>query len=88
MVMVTVNLMPEIWDDAALIARGGSSCFFTVIALGMILSVSRQNDEHSHDTPRSESIYESGSTPTSRPSDASPRDPADRSRYVIGIRWS
>ena len=24
----------------------------------MILSVSRQNDEQSHDTPRSESIYE------------------------------
>ena len=31
---------------------------FTMIAFGMILSVSRQNDEHSHDTPRSESIYE------------------------------
>ena len=28
------------------------------IALGMILSVSRQNDEQSHDTPRSETLYE------------------------------
>ena len=37
---------------------GGSSTIFTTIALGMILSVSRQNDEQSHDTPRSESIYE------------------------------
>ena len=57
-VMVTVNLMPETGQTLPLISRGGSSVLFTVIALGMILSVSRQNDEHSHDTPRSESIYE------------------------------
>ena len=44
--------------DVALISRGGSSMLFTMIAFGMILSVSRQNDEQSHDTPRSESIYE------------------------------
>ena len=36
----------------------GSSTIFTAIALGMILSVSRQNDEQSHDMPKSESIYE------------------------------
>ena len=35
-----------------------SAIAFTMIAFGMILSVSRQNDEQSHDTPRSESIYE------------------------------
>ena len=57
-VMVTVNLMPETGQTLPLISRGGSSVLFTVIALGTILSVSRQNDEHSHDTPRSESIYE------------------------------
>ena len=57
-VMVTVNLMPETGQTLPLISRGGSSVLFTTIALGMILSVSRQNDEHSHDTPRSESIYE------------------------------
>ena len=57
-VMVTVNLMPETGQTLPLISRGGSSVLFTVIALGMILSVSRQNDDHSHDTPRSESIYE------------------------------
>ena len=57
-VMVTVNLMPETGQTLPLISRGGSSVLFTVIALEMILIVSRQNDEHSHDTPRSESIYE------------------------------
>ena len=55
-IMVTVNLIPE--TGQPLISRGGSSTIFTTIALGMILSVSRQNDEQSHDTPRSESIYE------------------------------
>ena len=56
-IMVTVNLIPETGQTLPLISRGGSSTIFT-IALGMILSVSRQNDEQSHDTPRSESIYE------------------------------
>ena len=31
---------------------------FTMIAFGMILSVSRQNDEQSHDRPKSETLYE------------------------------
>ena len=57
-IMVTVNLIPETGQTLPLISRGGSSTIFTTIALGMILSVSRQNDEQSHDTPRSESIYE------------------------------
>ena len=57
-IMVTVNLIPETGQTLPLISRGGSSMLFTMIAFGMILSVSRQNDEHSHDTPRSESIYE------------------------------
>ncbi|OKZ04320.1 MAG: cell division protein [Alistipes sp. 58_9_plus] len=57
-IMVTVNLIPETGQTLPLISRGGSSTLFTTIALGMILSVSRQNDEQSHDTPRSESIYE------------------------------
>lgn len=57
-IMVTVNLIPETGQTLPLISRGGSSVLFTTIALGMILSVSRQNDEQSHDTPRSESIYE------------------------------
>ena len=57
-VMVTVNLIPETGQTLPLISRGGSSTLFTCIALGMILSVSRQNDEQSHDKPRSESLYE------------------------------
>ena len=57
-VMVTVNLLPETGQTLPLISRGGSSVLFTSVALGMILGVSRQNDEHSHDTPRAESIYE------------------------------
>ncbi len=57
-VMVTVNLIPETGQTLPLISRGGSSVLFTTIALGMILSVSRQNDEQSHDAPKNESIYE------------------------------
>ncbi len=59
-IMVTVNLIPETGQTLPLISRGGSSVLFTTIALGMILSVSRQNDEKSHDTPKAESIYERG----------------------------
>ena len=57
-IMVTVNLIPETGQTLPLISRGGSSMIFTAIALGMILSVSRQNDEKSHDMPKSESLYE------------------------------
>lgn len=57
-IMVTVNLLPETGQPLPLISRGGSSTIFTLIALGMILSVSRQNEEQSHDKPKSESILE------------------------------
>ena len=57
-IMVTVNLIPETGQTLPLISRGGSSTLFTTIALGMILSVSRQNEEQSHERPRGESIYE------------------------------
>ncbi|MDE7344613.1 MAG: FtsW/RodA/SpoVE family cell cycle protein [Alistipes sp.] len=57
-IMVTVNLIPETGQTLPLVSRGGSSVLFTSIALGMILSVSRQNDERSHDTPKGETIYE------------------------------
>lgn len=39
-----------------LISRGGSSMLFAMIAFGMILSVSRQNDEQSHDRPKSKTL--------------------------------
>ena len=57
-IMVTVNLIPETGQTLPLISRGGSSTLFTTIALGMVLSVSRQNDEQSHERPRGESLYE------------------------------
>ena len=57
-IMVTVNLNPETGQTLPLISRGGSSVLFTTIALGMILSVSRQNDEQSHDRPKGETLYE------------------------------
>lgn len=57
-IMVTVNLIPETGQTLPLISRGGSSTLFTMIAFGIILSVSRQNDEQSHERPRGESIYE------------------------------
>jgi cell division protein FtsW len=46
-IMVTVNIMPETGQPLPLISRGGSSLLFTSMALGMILSVSRQNIEDS-----------------------------------------
>ncbi|MFI3303933.1 MAG: FtsW/RodA/SpoVE family cell cycle protein [Rikenellaceae bacterium] len=57
-IAVTINLIPETGQTLPLISRGGSSLLFNSIALGMILSVSRQNEEHSHDMPKSQSIYE------------------------------
>ncbi len=57
-IAVTINLIPETGQTLPLISRGGSSLLFNAIAMGMILSVSRQNEEHSHDMPRSQSIYE------------------------------
>ncbi len=55
-IMVTVNLIPETGQTLPLISRGGSSTLFTAIALGMMLSVSRQNEEQSHDRPRGQNL--------------------------------
>ena len=55
-IMVTVNLIPETGQTLPLISRGGSSVLFTTIARGMSLSVSRQNDEQSHDRPKNEEL--------------------------------
>ena len=57
-IMVTVNIIPETGQNLPLISRGGSLMLFTAIAIGMVLSVSRQNDEKSHDKPRGESMME------------------------------
>lgn len=42
---VTVNLIPETGQTLPLISRGGSSLIFNAIALGMILSISRQSED-------------------------------------------
>ncbi|MFR9650451.1 MAG: FtsW/RodA/SpoVE family cell cycle protein [Rikenellaceae bacterium] len=47
-VMVATNLMPETGQTLPMVSRGGSSLLFTAMALGLILGVSRQNDEGSH----------------------------------------
>ena len=46
-IMVTINFLPETGQPLPMISRGGSSLLFTCVALGMILSVSRQNIEDS-----------------------------------------
>ncbi len=55
-IMVTTNLIPETGQTLPLISRGGSSTLFTAIALGMMLSVSRQNEEQSHDKPKDQNL--------------------------------
>ncbi len=57
-IAVAINFMPETGQNLPLISRGGSSLIFNAIALGMILCVARQNEESSHDMPRSQSMYE------------------------------
>jgi cell division protein FtsW len=47
-IMVTVNILPETGQPLPMISRGGSSLLFTSVALGLILSVSRQNIEGSY----------------------------------------
>lgn len=42
---VTLNLMPETGQTLPLISRGGSSLIFNSVALGIILSISRQTDQ-------------------------------------------
>ncbi len=46
-IMVTLNMMPETGQTLPMVSRGGSSLLFTAVALGLILSVSRQNEEGS-----------------------------------------
>ncbi len=47
-IAVAINLVPETGQTLPLISRGGSAMIFNAIALAIILSVSRQNEEHSH----------------------------------------
>ena len=45
-ILVQVNIIPETGQTLPLISRGGSSLLFTSLAMGMILSVSRTNDNN------------------------------------------
>ena len=59
-IFVSVNFFPETGQTLPFISRGGSSMLFATIAMAIVLSVSRQNDEKSHDKPRGESMLERG----------------------------
>ena len=53
---VSVGLGPVTGQTLPVISLGGSSLIFTSIALGMIMSVSRQVQENTIDKPRAESL--------------------------------
>ena len=57
-IMVSVNIMPETGQNLPFVSRGGSSLIFSTAAMAIVLAVSRQNDEKSHDKPRGQSIVE------------------------------
>ena len=54
---VSVGLGPVTGQTLPIISLGGSSLFFTSLALGMIMGVSRQVQENTIDTPRAESLF-------------------------------
>lgn len=56
--MVSTGLMFQTGLVLPLISQGGSAELFTSMAIGMILGVSRQVEEHSLSTPKSESMLE------------------------------
>jgi cell division protein FtsW len=50
--MVAVNLFPETGQNLPMISRGGTSQIMISLALGAILSVSRQTEDNSFDNDR------------------------------------
>lgn len=54
--LVSVSLFPITGQQLPLISKGGSSLVFTLMALGMILGVSRQTAEKTLDSPKGESL--------------------------------
>lgn len=56
--LVSVSLFPITGQQLPLISKGGSSLVFTLMALGMILGVSRQTAEKTLDAPKGESLLE------------------------------
>ncbi|MBR5770309.1 MAG: FtsW/RodA/SpoVE family cell cycle protein [Alistipes sp.] len=45
-ILVQVNILPETGQNLPLVSRGGSSLLFTAVAFGIILSVSRTNEQN------------------------------------------
>ncbi len=58
--LVSVALFPITGQQLPLISKGGSSLVFTLMAMGMILGVSRQTSERTLDNPKGESLLEKG----------------------------
>lgn len=56
--LVSVALFPITGQQLPLISKGGTSLIFTLIALGMILGVSRQTANRTLDTTKDESLFE------------------------------
>ena len=63
---VSVGLMPVTGQPLPLISMGGSSVFFTCVAMGMILGVSRESEREQQETEarqRREAILAAGGDP-------------------------
>lgn len=54
--LVSVSLIPVTGQPLPLVSKGGSSLVFTLVALGMMLGVSRQMKEKTLDRPKGESL--------------------------------
>lgn len=55
---VSVSLLPVTGQQLPLISKGGTSMVFTLLALGMILGISRQTMQKTLDTAKGESLFE------------------------------
>jgi cell division protein FtsW len=47
--MVSTKLMPVTGQNMPLLSMGGTSAWFTCIAFGIVLSISRENSKHLKD---------------------------------------
>ena len=56
--MVSVSLIPITGQQLPLVSNGGSSLFFTMLSMGMILGVSRQVEQNTVDTTKEETLFE------------------------------
>lgn len=61
---VAVNLFPVTGQTLPLVSMGGTSIWFTSIAIGIILSVSRRSDMEIKENSEAESLTEQGITPS------------------------